>query len=197
MVAGAASLFLCACRAVPHAAPARDGVGWVCYPAAMASTLKITQKVSPFLWFSTNAEEAAAFYTGIFPDSSLGKVVRNGPGGPGPEGSALVVPFVIAGQQFTALNGGPNFPFTEAVSFVIACDSQAEIDRYWEKLTAGGGKPVQCGWLKDRFGLSWQVVPSNLPDLMSDPAKTGRVMQEVMKMVKLDMAVMQAAADRA
>jgi predicted 3-demethylubiquinone-9 3-methyltransferase (glyoxalase superfamily) len=158
----------------------------------------ITQKISPFLWFNSNAEEAAKFYVSVFPDSRIVRVARVGEGGPpeaGKPGSVLVVYFELAGQPFTALNGGPQFTFDEAVSFVVACDSQQEIDSYWEKLTGGGGRPVQCGWLKDRFGLSWQIVPSNLPELMSDPTKTARVMQVVIQMVKLDMAKMQAAAE--
>ena len=126
------------------------------------------QLITPFLWFDSQAEEAATFYTSIFPNSKVLKVVRNGPVGPGPAGSALTVAFQLDGQTFVALNGGPCFKFTEAVSFVVNCQTQAEVDGYWDKLSAGGAL-VQCGWLKDKFGLSWQIVPTVLPELLSDP----------------------------
>ena len=151
-------------------------------------------KISPMLWFDTQAEEAAKFYTGIFKNSKIGAVSRYGKGMPMPEGTAMTVSFEIDGQTFNALNGGPQFKFTEAISLVVNCDTQEEIDRYWDQLTSGGGKPVQCGWLKDKYGLSWQIVPSILPKLASGE-KSGRVMQALMQMVKLDIAKLQAAAD--
>lgn len=155
----------------------------------------ITPKITPFLWFDNNAEEAASFYVGIFKDSRVLSISRYGDAGPGPKGSAMTVAFELAGQRFTGLNGGPHFKFTEAVSFVVSCDTQAEIDEYWEKLTAQGGMPSQCGWLKDRFGLSWQVVPSILPELLTNPGGGGSVMQALMQMGKLDIAMLKAAAD--
>jgi predicted 3-demethylubiquinone-9 3-methyltransferase (glyoxalase superfamily) len=156
------------------------------------------QKITPFLWFDKQAEEAAAFYTSIFPNSKIGKVVRHGKEGPGPAGSAMVVEFQLEGLSFVALNGGPMFKFTEAISFVVNCESQDEVDYYWEKLTAGGA-PVECGWLKDKFGLSWQIVPTILPKLMSDPdpAKKGRVMKAMMSMKKIDIRGLQEAFDKA
>ena len=126
------------------------------------------QKITPFLWFDHQAEEAAAFYTSIFPNSKIVKVVRYGEAGPGPAGSVMTVEFQLDGQTFVALNGGPHFKFTEAISFVVNCQTQDEVDAYWEKLSAGGSE-VQCGWLKDKFGLSWQIVPTVLPELLGDP----------------------------
>jgi predicted 3-demethylubiquinone-9 3-methyltransferase (glyoxalase superfamily) len=154
------------------------------------------QKITPFLWFDRQAEEAAAFYASIFPNSKVGKVVRCGEGGPGPAGSALTVEFQLEGLSFVALNGGPHFKFTEAVSFVVNCQTQDEVDFYWEKLSAGGA-PVECGWLKDKFGLSWQIVPTILPQLLHDPdpARAGRVMQAMLKMKKLDIRALQQARD--
>ena len=157
-------------------------------------TIKTEQTITPFLWFDANAEEAANFYTSIFKNSRIVNVTRYGEGGPRPKGSVMTVAFELAGQPFTALNGGPMFKFNESVSFVVNCDTQAEIDEYWEKLTAGGGSPVQCGWLKDRFGLSWQIVPRILPDLVQDAAACERVMQALMQMVKLDIARLKQAA---
>ncbi len=155
-----------------------------------------TQKITPFLWFDKQAEEAAAFYTAIFPDSKVVKVVRCGANGPGPAGSALTIEFQLQGQTFVALNGGPHFKFTEAISFVVNCETQDEVDSYWDKLTAGGGAPVECGWLKDKFGLAWQIVPTALPRLLSDPdpAKAGRVMKAMMTMKKLDIRGLEQAA---
>jgi predicted 3-demethylubiquinone-9 3-methyltransferase (glyoxalase superfamily) len=153
-----------------------------------------SSKIKPFLWFDGQAEEAAKFYTSVFEDSGIVQVARYPAGSPGPEGAVMLVAFRIAGQDFLALNGGPQFPHTEAVSFVVECADQAEIDAYWDKLTSGGGKPVQCGWLKDRFGLSWQVVPRDVGKYYLDPKVGARVMQAVMKMVKLDIAAMEAAA---
>ena len=155
-------------------------------------------KITPFLWFNDQAEEAMHFYVSIFKNSKAGSVTRYGDTGPGPKGSVMTANFQLEGQEFTALNGGPQFPFTEAVSFVIHCETQQEIDHYWDKLTAGG-RPVQCGWLKDKFGLSWQVVPAVLPQLLknTDPKKSQRVMQALMQMTKLDIARLQQAADQA
>ncbi len=150
----------------------------------------IRQKVSPCLWFDNQAEEAARFYVSLFPDSEITGVM------PGADGSALVVSFQLAGLQFQALNGGPMFKFTEAISLSIDCESQAEVDDFWEKLSAGGSTS-QCGWLKDRYGLSWQVVPGILPKLLSDADRdrAGRVMQAMMQMTRLDIQKLQAAAD--
>jgi predicted 3-demethylubiquinone-9 3-methyltransferase (glyoxalase superfamily) len=153
-------------------------------------------KISPFLWFDTRAEEAANFYVSLFPNSKVTDVTRYPSGGPGAPGGVLTVAFELDGQPYTALNGGPNFKFNEAVSFVIDCKDQAEIDRYWDLLIADGGEPGQCGWCKDRFGLSWQVVPTALPKLLTDPdrAKANRVMAAMMKMAKIDIAALEAAA---
>jgi predicted 3-demethylubiquinone-9 3-methyltransferase (glyoxalase superfamily) len=145
------------------------------------------QKITPFLWFDNNAEEAVPFYTAIFKDSKILATSRYGDAGPGPRGSVMTIRFQLQGQEFIALNGGPHFKFTEAISFVVDCETQREIDEYWEKLSAGGHE-VQCGWLKDKYGLSWQIVPTILGQLMNDkdPAKANRVTQVLMKMVKLD-----------
>jgi predicted 3-demethylubiquinone-9 3-methyltransferase (glyoxalase superfamily) len=152
-------------------------------------------KISPFLWFDNQAEEAMAFYTSIFKNSKIGNVSRYGDAGPGPKGSVMVASFELDGMPFTALNGGPMFKFTEAVSFYVDCDSQEEVDYYWDKLSAGGS-PSQCGWLKDKFGLSWQIIPSALPKLLGDPdrAKANRVMQAMLQMRKIDVAALQKAA---
>jgi len=155
-------------------------------------------KVYPFLWFDSRAEEAANLYCSIFPNSKVGKITRYGKGGPGPEGAVMTVSFTLDGQEFTALNAGPRFKFTEAISFVIPCKDQNEIDYYWSKLTANGGEESMCGWLKDKFGLSWQVIPQNISELMSDadPQKAGRVVQALLQMNKLDIAKLTAARDR-
>lgn len=152
------------------------------------------QKITTFLWFDNQAEEAINFYVSIFKNSRIGDIARYGDTGPGPKGQVMTADFVLAGQQFTALNGGPNFKFTEAISLVVNCETQEELDEYWEKLSEGGQK-VQCGWLKDKFGLSWQIVPTILKELLKDkdPEKTNRVMQAVMKMIKLDVAQLRAA----
>ena len=154
-------------------------------------------KITPFLWFDSQAEEAASFYVSIFPNSKIGKVARYGKTGPGPEGSVLTIVFSLDGQEFTGLNAGPHFKFTEAISFVVPCKTQGEIDNYWSKLTSGGGQESQCGWLKDKFGLSWQIVPTVLGELMSDadPQKSNRVMQSLLQMKKLDIATLQKARD--
>jgi predicted 3-demethylubiquinone-9 3-methyltransferase (glyoxalase superfamily) len=157
------------------------------------------QKIVTNLWFDTQAEEAAKFYTGIFKNSKIGLITRypdNVAARLGREkGSVMTVQFELDGQTFIGINGGPQFPFTDAISLLVNCKDQAEIDYFWEKLTAGGGKPVQCGWLKDKFGLSWQVGPENMEELVSpkDPAKTARVMEAMMKMVKLDIAALKNA----
>ena len=152
-------------------------------------------KIKPFLWFEHQAEEAAKFYTSIFKNSKMGALARYPEGSPGPAGSVMTVAFQIEGQDFIALNGGPEFKFTEAVSFVIECETQDEIDYYWDKLLASGGTPVQCGWLKDRYGLSWQVVPAGMDRIFSgkDKARAQRAMQALLKMVKLDMKALENA----
>jgi predicted 3-demethylubiquinone-9 3-methyltransferase (glyoxalase superfamily) len=152
-------------------------------------------KISPFLWFDTQAEEAAKFYVSVFPNSKITTVVRTGEAGPGPKGSVLTVAFQLDGKEFVALNGGPNFKFTEAVSFVIDCKNQEEVDHYWSKLLEGGGKESQCGWLSDRYGLSWQVTPTILLEMINDPdpKKSARVMAAMMKMVKIDIPTLKKA----
>ena len=157
-------------------------------------------KITPFLWFDNQAEEAAALYTSVFPDSKITEVQRYGSGGPGPEGAAMIVQFQLDGQDFTALNGGPeHYTFNESVSFVVDCKDQADVDHYWEALTADGGQPGPCGWLKDKFGLSWQIVPAALNELLSDPdpGRSSRAMQAMLKMTKIDVAELRAAADNA
>jgi len=155
----------------------------------------IAQKITPFLWFENQAEEAANFYCSIFKDSKVGNIVRYGDAGPGPKGTVMIVTFQLAGQEFTALNGGPRFKFTEAISFVVNCQTQEEIDYFWEKLTADGGQESMCGWLKDKFGLSWQIVPTDLPQLMQsgDAKKSERVMQAILQMKKFDIAKLKEA----
>ena len=152
------------------------------------------QKITPFLWFNDNAEEAIKFYLTIFKNSKVGEITRYGDAGPGPKGSMMSASFELNGQEFIALNGGPHFTFTEAISFVINCENQSEVDYYWQKLTEGG-KPSMCGWLKDKFGLSWQVVPTALPKLLKhkDPQKSTRVMNAMLKMQKLDIKVLEEA----
>jgi predicted 3-demethylubiquinone-9 3-methyltransferase (glyoxalase superfamily) len=157
-------------------------------------------KISPFLWYDHQAEDAATLYTTVFPNSKVTRVQRYGPAGPGPEGSVMVVQFELDGQEFTALNGGPaDHHFNESVSFVVDCRDQAEVDHYWDALTADGGEPGPCGWLKDRYGLSWQIVPRALNELLADPdpARADRAMQAMLKMTKLNVAELQAAADNA
>ncbi len=151
-------------------------------------------KINPFLWFDDKAEEAANFYVSVFPNSRIVEVVRYGDAGPGPKGSVMTVAFDLDGQRFNALNGGPVFAFTEAISFVVDCKDQAEVDHYWDRLT-DGGQPSQCAWLKDRYGVSWQIVPEALIRLLKDPdpAKSQRVMAAMMKMTKIDVAKLEAA----
>jgi len=153
------------------------------------------QKITPFLWFDKEAGEAANFYVSIFKDGKILNVSRYGDAGPGQKGQVMVVKFELMGQTFMALNGGPLFKFTEAISFMVDCQSQEEVDYYWDKLLSGGGKPSQCGWLKDKYGLSWQIVPTILGELMSDkdPAKSRRVMEAMLKMVKMDVAALKRA----
>lgn len=151
--------------------------------------------LTPCLWFDSDAEEAAGYYVAIFQNSKLGQISRYGAGAPLPEGTALTVSFTLDGREFLALNGGPYFKFNEAVSFVVYCENQAEIDEKWEKLGAGG-QYSQCGWLKDKYGLSWQIVPRVLSRLMDskDPARANRVMQALLQMRKLDLAKLLATA---
>jgi predicted 3-demethylubiquinone-9 3-methyltransferase (glyoxalase superfamily) len=153
-------------------------------------------KITPFLWFDHQAEQAAKFYTKIFKNSKILDIARYGEAGPGKPGSVMVVKFRLSGQEFCALNGGPQFPHTEAVSFVVNCSTQREVDTYWRKLTAGGGRAGMCGWLKDKFGLSWQVVPTEAIELIQsrDKAKSQRVMAAIMQMQKLDLKVLRRAA---
>jgi predicted 3-demethylubiquinone-9 3-methyltransferase (glyoxalase superfamily) len=151
-------------------------------------------KITPFLWFDDKAEEAMKFYVSIFKNSKVGKVTRYGDAGPGPKGSVMSVTFELNGQEFYALNGGPVFKFNQAISFFVNCETQAEIDEFWEKLSAGGRKD-QCGWLQDKYGLSWQIVPAILGKLLGDPdpVKSNRVMEAMMKMHKLDIAKLKQA----
>lgn len=153
------------------------------------------QRITPFLWFDTQAEEAMNFYVSIFKNSKVLTVNRYGEAGPGPKGTVMTASFLLDGQEFVALNGGPVYQITPAVSFVVNCETQDEVDSYWEQLTAGG-QEVQCGWLRDKFGVSWQVVPKALPSLLSnpDPAKAQRVMAAMMKMKKIDIPALQRAA---
>jgi len=155
---------------------------------------KIEQRITPMLWYDNQAEEAANFYVSIFKNSRVTSISRYGDAGPGPKGSVMVAEFELDGQKFTALNGGPQFKFTEAISLVVNCESQEEVDYFWEKLSGSGGQEVVCGWLKDKYGLSWQVVPVRLFELISDPAKSDRVMQAVMEMKKHEIPKLEAAA---
>jgi predicted 3-demethylubiquinone-9 3-methyltransferase (glyoxalase superfamily) len=152
------------------------------------------QKITPFLWFNGQAEEAANLYTSLFKNSKIANVARYGAAGPGPKGSVMSVTFQIEGQEFIALNGGPQFTFSPAVSFLVSCETQEEVDRLWEKLSEGGRKD-RCGWLQDKFGLSWQIVPSVLGRMLhdKDPEKSKRVMQAMLQMDKLDIAGLERA----
>jgi predicted 3-demethylubiquinone-9 3-methyltransferase (glyoxalase superfamily) len=152
------------------------------------------QKISPFLWFDTQAEEAMNYYVSIFKNSKVNKVVRYGDVGPGPKGTVMTASFELEGQTFTALNGGPLFKFTEAISFVVNCADQGEVDRLWDKL-CDGGEPGRCGWLKDRYGVSWQIVPAVAIEMLCDPdpEKSRRIMEAVMPMTKLDIAKLRQA----
>jgi predicted 3-demethylubiquinone-9 3-methyltransferase (glyoxalase superfamily) len=152
------------------------------------------QKIRPFLWFDNQAEEAMNFYVSIFKNSKVGKVSRYGDAGPGPKGTIMSATFQLEGQEFMALNGGPLFHFTEAISFFVDCKTQEEVDDLWGKLTAGG-QPSRCGWLKDKFGLSWQIIPSALMEMLQDkdPQKSERVMQAMLQMSKIDIAGLKRA----
>lgn len=152
--------------------------------------------ITPCLWFDTEGEQAAQLYTSVFPNSTIGAIGRYGPAGPRAEGSVMTVAFTLDGQDYVALNGGPDFRFTEAVSFQIGCASQEEVDHYWDALSAGG-QEGPCGWLKDRFGLSWQVVPTRLSELLSDPdpERAARAMQAMLAMSRIDIAELERAAD--
>ena len=152
------------------------------------------QKITPFLWYDDKAEEAMNFYVSIFKNSKIGKVSRYGEAGPGPKGTVMVATFQLDGQDFMALNGGPHFKFTEAISLVVDCETQEEVDEFWEKLSEGGEKS-QCGWLKDKYGLSWQVVPTILGELMQDkdPEKSQRVMKAMLQMKKIDIQILKQA----
>src|ERR1700676_161882 len=155
---------------------------------------KPKQKIPPFLWFDHQAEEAVGFYTSIFKDSKIGTVTRYGEAGPGPKGSVMTMGFELDGQEFVALNGGPHYQFTPAISFVINCESQEEVDHYWETLSAGG-QEIQCGWLRDKYGVSWQVVPTVLIDMLhdKDAARAQRVMKAMLQMKKIDIARLEEA----
>lgn len=156
------------------------------------------QKITPFLWFDDKAEEAMNFYVSIFKNSKIGSVTRYGEAGPGPQGTVMTATFQLEGQEFIALNGGPHFKFTEAISFSVDCKSQEEVDELWEKLSEGGQKS-RCGWLKDKYGLSWQIVPTALNELLGDrdPEKSKRVMQAMLQMDKIEIKTLkQAAAGR-
>jgi predicted 3-demethylubiquinone-9 3-methyltransferase (glyoxalase superfamily) len=153
------------------------------------------QKIQPFLWFNDNAEAAVKFYLSVFKNAKEGSVLRSGEGGSLPPGSVLTISFELEGLEFVALNGGPHFTFNEAVSFVVNCDDQGEIDEMWQKLTADGGQEVQCGWLKDKFGLAWQIVPRNIGELLRGKDAEGgkRAMAAMMHMKKLDIATLKSA----
>jgi predicted 3-demethylubiquinone-9 3-methyltransferase (glyoxalase superfamily) len=155
------------------------------------------QKINPFLWFNDKAEDAANFYVSLFKNSKIVNVARYGEAGPGPKGTAMTVTFDLAGQRFIALNGGPQFRFSEAISFFINCETQQEVDDLWEKLSAGGEKS-QCGWVKDKYGLSWQVIPTILGEMLHDPdpRKSQRVMQAMLQMNKIDIARLKQAYDQ-
>lgn len=154
-------------------------------------------RIATSLWFDDQAEEAAQFYVSLFPDSRIVEVAQYGPGAPMPEGSVMTVDFELAGQRFNALNGGPQFKFTEAASILVVCDTQDEVDRLWDALTADGGEPSMCGWLKDRFGLSWQIVPLALTEMLADrdPARARAVMEAMLQMTKIEVPALRRAYD--
>ena len=167
----------------------------------MAATNPVTQprkqKITTFLWFDNNAEEAANFYVSVFKNSRILETSHYTEVGPGPKGSVMTISFELDGQQFTALNGGPQFKFTEAISLVVNCQSQEEVDYYWNKLSGEGGQEVECGWVKDKYGLFWQIVPEKLMQFLTDgdPALVNRVMQAMMQMKKLDIKKLEQAAN--
>jgi len=173
------------------AKPAQTGVA----TSRTQRTQPRTQKITTFLWFDNNAEEAVNFYVSVFKNSKVLNSIRYGDAGPGPKGSIMTIEFVLDGQEFTALNGGPEFKFNEAMSLVVHCQTQDEVDYFWEKLSKGG-KIVECGWLKDKFGVSWQIVPDVLLDLLqdSDQQKSQRVMKAMLQMKKLDIEKLRKAA---
>jgi predicted 3-demethylubiquinone-9 3-methyltransferase (glyoxalase superfamily) len=152
------------------------------------------QKITPFLWFDHQAEEAMKFYTSIFKNSKVGQVTRYGEAGPGPAGSVVTASFELEGMRFTALNGGPEFKFTEAISFQVDCEAQDEVDYLWGKLLEGG-EELQCGWIKDKFGLSWQIIPSVLPEMLNDPdpEKAKRATEAMLQMKKIEISALQKA----
>ena len=170
--------------------------GTVATPARDERFQPQTQKITTFLWFDSNAEEAANFYVSVFKNSRILNSVRYGDVGPGAKGTIMIIDFELDGERFTALNGGPNFKFTEAVSLVVHCKTQEEVDYFWEKLSDGGEK-VECGWLKDKFGLSWQITPEILLELIQDPdeQKSQRVMKAMMQMKKIDIEDLKKAAE--
>lgn len=155
-------------------------------------------KITPNLWFDTQGEEAAEFYVSVFPNSKITNILHYGEAGPGPAGTVVTVDFELDGQEYTAINGGPQFTFDEAISLLINCTDQDEVDYYWSKLSEGG-EEGQCGWLKDRYGLSWQVVPAGMGEVLGDPdeARSQRAMKAMLGMSKLDIAALRAAADQA
>ena len=155
------------------------------------------RKITPFLWFDNQAEEAMNFYVSVFKNSKTGAVTRYGEGGPGPKGAVMTATFQLDGQDFMALNGGPLYKFTEAISFYVNCETQKEVDELWEKLSASG-EPGRCGWLKDKFGLSWQIIPTGLSEMLGDKdaEKSKRVMQAMLKMNKLDIAGLKRAYEQ-
>jgi predicted 3-demethylubiquinone-9 3-methyltransferase (glyoxalase superfamily) len=158
-----------------------------------------TSKITPYLWFDGNAEQAVEYYTSMFSHSKVTQVARWGEGGPAPKGTVMNIAFELDGRSFIALNGGPHFKFTPAISMFVSCDSQEEVDRYWTRFLADGGKASQCGWLEDKFGLSWQIIPKRLVTLMSDPdpKRAGCVAQALMKMQKIDLAALERAYEGA
>ena len=153
------------------------------------------QKITPFLWFDANAEEAVHYYTAIFKHSKILQVTHYGDTGPGPKGSVMTIAFELAGQSFVALNGGPQFKFNEAISLMVSCEDQKEIDELWSTLTANGGQESMCGWLKDRYGLSWQIVPKALPEMLQDkdPERAKRVMEAIMQMKRIEIDRLEGA----
>lgn len=186
----AVTLLSTLCLTLPLALPAFR-------PAALPHEDPPMPKITPFLWFDDDAEQAIAFYATVFPDTKILEESRWGPGGPVPAGTLMSARVRLGGQEYMLLNGGPTYRLSEAFSFFVRCETQAEVDEYWSKLTAGGGEPGHCGWLKDRFGVSWQVIPSALTRMLSDPdhARAGRTAQAMMGMGKLDIAALQAAYD--
>ena len=156
------------------------------------------QKITPFLWFDDNAEEAVNLYVSIFKNSKINSVSRYGDVGPGQPGKVMTMSFELEGQAFTALNGGPQYKFTEAISLEVDCATQAEVDELWNKLTANGGEPGQCGWLKDKFGMSWQIIPTILGKMLTDPdpAKANRVMKAMLGMQKIEIEALKQAYDQ-